>query len=61
MVATLLVLMSVCFTGNLWAESWENILNDVLPYPEADQINITYKMIELVSIGFDYFLQYIYP
>lgn len=37
------------FPGNMWAQSWENILDLVLPYPEKPPEDITKIMKSQVS------------
>jgi len=38
------------FTGNMWGQSWENILDLTIPYPGKNYLDVTPQMIKQVCI-----------
>jgi len=38
-----------CFTGNLWAQGWSNIMELVIPFANQSSPNVTRELIEQVS------------
>lgn len=35
--------------GNMWAQSWENVYNMVVPFPDKPNLDVTSAMVQKVS------------
>lgn len=43
----------ICFfhVGDMWAQSWENIYDMVVPFPDKPNLDVTSTMVQKVSSG----------
>lgn len=48
-VSLLTCAILLCFPGNMWAQSWSNIFDLVVPFPDATKVDATPAMKEQVS------------
>ena len=45
-------------TGNMWGQTWKNLQDLLLPFPNKPSVDVTQKMVQLVNMflsGFLYF------
>lgn len=42
-------LLSSVILGNMWAQTWSGIMDLVIPYPDATQVDATPAMVEQVN------------
>jgi peptidyl-dipeptidase A len=47
---------STAVTGNMWAQSWENIYDIVKPFPNATGVDVTKTLNDQVSYNHSLFL-----
>jgi len=48
-VSLLPCIVLLCFPGNMWAQSWSNIFDLVIPFPDATKVDATPAMKQQVS------------
>lgn len=39
------------YLGDMWAQSWENIYDMVVPFPDKPNLDVTSTMLQQVSVG----------
>lgn len=37
-------------TGNMWAQTWDNLAKELQPYPDAARVDVTTPLVEQVKI-----------